>query len=49
MICESLKNFNNDAIIINEPIKNSAVQYNYFYKILYSTSIVSLTSIFILF
>ena len=49
MICESLKNFNNDAIIINEPIKNSAVQCNYFYKILYSTSIVSLTSIFILF
>ena len=49
MICETLKNFNNDAIIINEPIKNSAVQYNYFYKILYSTNNVSLTSIFIIF
>lgn len=49
MICENLENLNYEYIIINEPIKNSAVQYNYFYKLLYSTSIVSLTSIFVIF
>jgi hypothetical protein len=49
MICESLKNIEYDAIIINEPIKNSVLQYNYFYKLLYSTNIVVLTSIFVLF
>ena len=49
MICESLKTFDYDAIIINEPIKNSVLQYNYFYKLLYSTPIVVLTSIFLLF
>ena len=49
MICENLKTINYDAIIINEPIKNSVIQYNYFYKLLYSTNIVVLTSIFILF
>ena len=49
MICESLKTIDYDAIIINEPIKNSVLQYNYFYKLLYSTPIVVLTSIFLLF
>ena len=49
MICESLKTIDYDAIIINEPIKNSVLQYNYFYKLLYSTDIVVLTSIFVLF
>ena len=49
MICENLKTIDYDAIIINEPIKNSVLQYNYFYKLLYSTNIVVLTSIFILF
>lgn len=49
MICETLQNLHNESIIINEPIKNSAVQYNYFYKLLYSTSIVTLTSIFVIF
>jgi hypothetical protein len=49
MICESLKSIDYDAIIINEPIKNSVLQYNYFYKVLYSTPIVVLTSIFTLF
>ena len=49
MICENLKNIDYNAIIINEPIKNSVLQYNYFYKLLYSTNIVVLTSIFILF
>ena len=49
MICENLANINYESIIINEPIKNSAVQYNYFYKLLYSTNIVSFTSIFLLF
>lgn len=49
MICENLEDLNYEYIIINEPIKNSAVQYNYFYKLLYSTPIVSLTSIFIIF
>ena len=49
MICESLKTIDYDGIIINEPIKNSVLQYNYFYKLLYSTNIVVLTSIFILF
>ncbi len=49
MICEKLQDINYECIIINEPIKNSAIQYNYFYKLFYSTHIVSLTSIFILF
>ena len=49
MICEDLKTIDYDAIIINEPIKNSVLQYNYFYKLLYSTPIVVLTSIFTLF
>jgi hypothetical protein len=49
MICENLKTIDYDAIIINEPIKNSVLQYNYFYKLLYSTNIVVLTSIFLLF
>jgi len=49
MICENLEDLNYEYIIINEPIKNSAVQYNYFYKLLYSTPIVSLTSIFVIF
>jgi hypothetical protein len=49
MISEKLQDLNYESIIINEPIKNSAVQYNYFYKLLYSTNIVSLTSIFLLF
>ena len=49
MICENLKTIDYDAIIINEPIKNSVLQYNYFYKLQYSTPIVVLTSIFILF
>jgi len=49
MICENLKNIDYNAIIINEPIKNSVLQYNYFYKLLYSTNIVVLTSIFTLF
>ena len=49
MICENLKTIDYDAIIINEPIKNSVLQYNYFYKLQYSTNIVVLTSIFILF
>jgi hypothetical protein len=49
MICENLKTLDYNAIIINEPIKNSVLQYNYFYKLLYSTNIVVLTSIFTLF
>ena len=49
MICENLKNLDYNAIIINEPIKNSVLQYNYFYKLQYSTNIVVLTSIFTLF
>jgi hypothetical protein len=49
MICENLKMLDYNAIIINEPIKNSVLQYNYFYKLLYSTNIVVLTSIFTLF
>jgi len=49
MICENLKTIDYNAIIINEPIKNSVLQYNYFYKLLYATNIVVLTSIFTLF
>ena len=49
MISENLQDLNYECIILNEPIKNSAVQYNYFYKLLYSTHIMSLTSIFLLF
>lgn len=49
MICETLKTIDYDAIIINEPIKNSVLQYNYFYKLLYSTPIAVFTSIFVIF
>lgn len=49
MICEDLESFNKDNIIVNEAIKNSVIQYNYFYKLLYSTDNIILSSIFILF
>jgi len=49
MICEKLENFNFNNIIINDPIKNSVMQYNYFYKLSYSSDIIALNSIFILF
>jgi hypothetical protein len=49
MICESLKTIDYDGIIINEPIKNSVLQYNYFYKLIYSTPIAVFTSIFVIF
>jgi len=49
MICEPLESINYEFIILNEPVKNSVVQYNYFYKILYSTDILVLTSIFTIF
>ena len=49
MICENIENVNYNNININDPIKNSVLQYNYFYKLLYSTDIVVLSSIFIIF
>jgi hypothetical protein len=49
MICEPLESINYEAIILNEPVKNSVLQYNYFYKLLYSTNIVVLSSIFTIF
>lgn len=49
MICEDLNSFNYDNIVINDPIKNSVIQYNYFYKLLYSTNITIYSSIFIIF
>jgi hypothetical protein len=49
MICEPLESINYEAIILNEPVKNSVIQYNYFYKILYSTNIMVLSSIFTIF
>lgn len=49
MICENIENVDYNNIIINEPIKNSVLQYNYFYKLLYSTDIVVLSSVFIIF
>jgi len=49
MICEPLETINYEAIILNEAVKNSVIQYNYFYKILYSTNILVLSSIFTIF
>jgi hypothetical protein len=49
MICEPLETINYEAIILNEAVKNSVIQYNYFYKILYSTNIIVLSSIFTIF
>lgn len=49
MICEPLETINYEAIILNEPVKNSVIQYNYFYKLLYSTNILVLSSIFTIF
>ena len=49
MICENIENVDYNNIIINDPIKNSVLQYNYFYKLLYSTDIVVLSSVFIIF
>ena len=49
MICEPLESINYESIILNEPVKNSVIQYNYFYKIIYSTHILVLTSIFTIF
>ena len=49
MICENIENVNYNNINIHDPIKNSVLQYNYFYKLLYSTDIVVLSSVFIIF
>lgn len=49
MICEPLESINYESIIINDAVKNSVLQYNNFYKLIYSTNIVVLTSIFIIF
>ena len=49
MSCEPLESINYESIIINEAVKNSVLQYNNFYKLIYSTNIVVLTSIFIIF
>ena len=49
MIGEKIESFNFNNIIINDPIKNSVIQYNYFYKLSYSSNILTLNSIFILF
>jgi hypothetical protein len=49
MICEPLEFLNYESIILNEPVKNSVLQYNYFYKLIYSTNILVLTSIFTVF
>ena len=49
MICEPLECINYESIIINEPVKNSVLQYNNFYKLIYSNDIVVLTSIFTIF
>jgi hypothetical protein len=49
MICEPLENINYEAIILNEAVKNSVIQYNNFYKLIYSTHILVLSSIFTIF
>jgi len=49
MICEPLENINYEAIILNEAVKNSVIQYNNFYKLIYSTHILVLSSIFSIF
>ena len=49
MICEPLESINYESIILNEAVKNSVLQYNYFYKLIYSTDILVLTSIFAIF
>ena len=41
MICENLKTLDYNAIIINEPIKNSVLQYNYFYNSTFSSKYVN--------
>lgn len=49
MICQPLEDINYESIILNEAVKNSVLQYNYFYKLIYSTDILVLTSIFAIF
>jgi hypothetical protein len=49
MICQPLEGINYESIILNEAVKNSVLQYNYFYKLIYSTDILVLTSIFAIF
>jgi len=49
MICEPLESINYEAIILNEAVKNSVIQYNNFYKLVYSTHILVLSSIFTIF
>ncbi len=41
----SLKDFNKDNIYLLDPIKNFVLDEAYFYKIIYSTNIVSLNNI----
>jgi hypothetical protein len=49
MLAEKLENFNNNNIIINDPIKNSVMQYNYFCKLMYSNEFITFNSIFAVF
>ena len=48
MIAEDLLNLNTNNIIINEPIKNSLIQYNYFYKLSYSNEFIIFNNIYCL-
>ena len=46
MITENLENINNNNIILCEPVKNSVLSYNYFYKLLYSNHFITFNGIF---
>ena len=46
MITENLENINNNNIILCEPVKNSVLSYNYFYKLLYSNHFLTFNGIY---
>ena len=49
MIAEHINDIDTNSIIICDPIKNSAMQYSNFYKIVFSNEFISLNGLYIIF
>jgi hypothetical protein len=48
MLAETIDNINYDNIVMNDPVKNSIIQYSNFYKINYTNSFIVFNGIYIL-
>ena len=49
MFATKLNNYNNNNIVLCDPIKNSIIQHSNFYKLLYSDETISINGIYLLF